>query len=100
MADTIISAAPARRSFFDRFNLEVRGHMPMGQQMLIVAAGIFVGLAISALMLIASGVEPSGLLNEFVVAIFKSQRNVAAVLSYAAPLTIVSLSAAIAFKAR
>ncbi len=100
MADTTMSIAPARRGFLGRFNLEVRGHMPMGQQTLIVAAGIFVGLAISALMLIVSGVKPSGLLNEFVVAIFKSQRNVAAVLSYAAPLTIVGVSAAIAFKAR
>ena len=100
MADATMSAAPARRSFFGRFNLEVRGHMSRGQQILIVSAGIFVGLAVSALLLIVSGVEPSGLLNEFVVAIFKSQRNVAAVLSYAAPLTIVGLSAAVAFKAR
>lgn len=100
MADAVIPAVRARRSFFDRFNLEVRGHMPMPQQILVVAAGILFGLLVSALLLVASGVKPSGLLNEFVVAIFSSKRNVAAVLSYAAPLTIVGLSAALAFKAR
>lgn len=100
MAETATSTAPVRRSFLGRFNLEVRGHMPMGQQILVVAAGILLGLLVSALLLIISGVSPSGLLNEFVVAIFSSKRNVAAVLSYAAPLAIVGLSAALAFKAR
>ncbi|MEW9836149.1 ABC transporter permease [Mesorhizobium marinum] len=99
MADASISA-PTRRSLFGRFNLEVRGHMPMGQQMLVVSAGILLGLLLSALLLMAYGVKPSGLLNEFVVAIFGSQRNIASVLAYAAPLTIVGLSAALAFKAR
>ncbi len=100
MADTTLAAAPARRGLFGRFNLEVRGHMPMAQQIGVVAGGILLGLLLSALLLVASGVTPSGLLNEFVVAIFSSKRNVAAVLSYAAPLTIVGLSAALAFKAR
>ncbi len=100
MAETTISTAPVRRSFFGRFNLEVRGHMPMGQQIAVVVSGILLGLLVSALLLIVSGVSPSGLLNEFIVAIFSSKRNVAAVLSYAAPLTIVGLSAALAFKAR
>lgn len=100
MAEAAISHRRARRGFFGRFNLEVRGHMPMARQMMVVAAGILVGLLLSALLLVVAGVKPSGLLNEFVVAIFSSKRNVAAVLSYAAPLTIVGLSAALAFKAR
>lgn len=100
MADATISAAPVSRRLPSRFNLEVRGHMPMGRQILVVAGGILLGLCVSALLLIASGVDPSGLLNEFVVAIFGSQRNIAAVLAYAAPLTVVGLSAALAFKAR
>ncbi|MEQ1943466.1 ABC transporter permease [Mesorhizobium sp. VNQ89] len=100
MAETTISTPSVRRGFFGRFNLEVRGHMPTGQQILVVAAGIMLGLLISAMLLVLSGVNPSGLVNEFVVAIFTSKRNVAAVLSYAAPLTIVGLAAALAFKAR
>lgn len=100
MADAAMPPHAARRGFFGRFNLEVRSHMPMGRQVLVVLAGILLGLFLSALLLVASGVRPSGLLNEFVVVIFSSQRNVAAVLSYAAPLTIVGLSAALAFKAR
>lgn len=101
MAETTLSSTPRpRRSLFGRFNLEVRGHMSAGHQVLVVAAGIVFGLVVSSLLLMASGVGLSGLLNEFVVAIFGSTRNIAAVLSYAAPLTIVGLSAALAFKAR
>lgn len=100
MAEIALPKAAARRGFFGRFNLEVRGHMPIAQQVLVVSAGILLGLLLSALLLIASGVKPSGLVNEFIVAIFSSKRNVAAVLSYAAPLTIVGLAATLAFKAR
>ena len=74
--------------------------MSASRQMLVVLAGVAVGLFISALMLMASGVGLSNLLNEFVVSIFTSPRNISAVLVYAAPLTIVGLSAALAFKAR
>lgn len=101
MAETApAGAAPARRNLLGRFNLEIRGHMPGAQQALVVAAGIILGLFLSSLLLMVSGVGLSGLVNEFVVAIFGSPRNIAAVLSYAAPLTIVGLSAALAFKAR
>jgi simple sugar transport system permease protein len=100
MADTTLSGTSGRRSLLRRLNLEVRGHMPMAQQVLVVVCGILVGLLLSAIMLMIAGVAPSGLANEFVVAIFSSQRNIAAVLAYAAPLTIVGLAGALAFKAR
>lgn len=101
MAEVTGAGAPApRRGLFDRFNLEVREHMPAGRQALVVAAGLVFGLLVSALVLIVAGVEPAGLLNEFVIAIATSPRNLAAVLVYAAPLVIVGLSAALAFKAR
>lgn len=100
MADTTASASRSRRNLFGRINLEIRGHMPMGRQILVVAAGIVFGLFVSSLLLVASGVGLKGLVNEFVVSIFRSPRNIAAVLAYAAPLAIVGLSAALAFKAR
>lgn len=90
----------ARRGFFDRFNLEIREHMPIGQQLLVVMAGVVVGLAISSLLLVAAGVSLADVFEEFVIAIFTSPRNISAVLVYASALVIVGLSAAIAFKAR
>ncbi len=74
--------------------------MPGWQQSLIVAAGIAVGLVIAAVVLLASGVGLRDLVNEFVVAIFSSPRNISAVLVQAAPLIIVGLSACLAFQAR
>ena len=101
MADaTNAYTGAVRRGFFDRFNLEVREHMPPGRQFLVVFAGLVFGLFVSALILIVSGVNASGLLNEFVVAIFANPQNLSAVLVYAAPLVIVGLSASLAFKAR
>ena len=100
MAETDVTHGRARMFGAPRFNLEIRGHMPARGQILVVAAGIVLGLFVSSLLLMASGVSLKGLYDEFVVAIATSPRNLAAVLSYAAPLTIVGLSAALAFKAR
>ena len=66
----------------------------------MIAAGLAVGLGLSALILIASGVRPGDLVNEFIVQIFASPKNISAVLVQAAPMIIVGLSASIAFKAR
>lgn len=85
---------------FGRINLEIRDDMPMWRQSLAFLAGVAAGLAVSVLILIASGVGPSALIDEFVVFIFTSPKNVSAVLVQAGPLIIVGLSAGIAFKAR
>jgi simple sugar transport system permease protein len=98
MLEGIPSAA--RRSLFARFNLEVREHMPIRWQLSFVAAGLIVGLLISSLLLMIAGVSPANLLNEFVLSIFTSSRNVTAVLVYATPLAIVGLAAAFALQAR
>ena len=90
----------ARRGLVDRFNLEIREHMPLPQQLLIMLGGVVVGLAISSLLLVAAGVSLPDVLDEFVVEIFTSSRNLSSVLVYASTLVIVGLSAAIAFKAR
>jgi simple sugar transport system permease protein len=89
-----------RRSVRPRFNLEVREHMSLRRQLLLLATGLLVGLLISSLLLINAGVSPANLVNEFVVSIFTSSRNVTAVLVYATPLVIVGLAAAFALQAR
>jgi ABC-type uncharacterized transport system permease subunit len=83
-----------------RLNVEVRQHASLAFQALVVAGGAAVGLLIAALILMASGVGLSALADEFVVAIFSNPRNLSAVLVQAAPLLIVGLSAAVAFRVR
>lgn len=90
-------AAPRR---WKRLNLEIRDHMPFWQQSVAVAAGFAVGLIVSVVILMISGVGLADLWNEFVVFIVTSPKNISAVLVQAAPLIIVGLSAGIAFKAR
>ncbi len=90
----------SQRNLFQRFNLEMREHMPVAQQALVIACGLIVGLIFSALMLMVSGVSASDLLNEFIISIFTNSRNINAVLSFSAPLIIVGLAASIGFKAR
>jgi len=101
MLDTVdIPRSRARRGLIDRFNLEIREHMPLEQQLLVVIGGVVVGLAISSLLLVAAGVSLPDVYDEFVVEIFTNPRNISSVLDYASPLVVVGLSAAMAFKAR
>lgn len=90
----------AKTRHFKRINLEIRDDMPQWQQSAAFLAGVTAGLGISVLILLLSGVGLSALLNEFVVFIFTSPKNISAVLVQAGPLIIVGLSAGIAFKAR
>ena len=92
------STAPAPRR--TRLHLEVRQNITFARSAGMIAGGLILGLAISALILMVSGVRAGDLLNEFVVAIFSSPKNISAVLVQAAPLIIVGLSASLAFKAR
>jgi ABC-type uncharacterized transport system permease subunit len=91
---------PLLRRRMGRFNLEIRQHVPRWYQSLVLAAGLLAGCAIAAAILMASGVGLSDLGNEFVVSIFSSPQNLSAVLVQAAPLLIVGLSAAVAFRVR
>ena len=90
-------AALTRRG---HLHLEIREFMPVWQQSMVFAGGLGVGLVISIIILVISGVGLGDIVNEFVVAIFSSPKTISAVLVQAAPLIIVGLSAAIAFKAR
>ena len=84
----------------NRLNLEIREPVGLLAKTLILLISILFGLTISIFILMASGVNASDLLNEFIVYIFTSQKNLSAVLIQAVPLMIVGLSAAVAFRAK
>ncbi len=103
MADeTAGMAGPPKAHGLHRFRprLEMRQTTSGLRTAAMIAAGLAVGLGLSALILVASGVRPGDLVNEFIVQIFASPKNISAVLVQAAPMIIVGLSASIAFKAR
>jgi len=89
-----------RRLRLGRINLEVRQSIPRWQQALIIAGAVLLGLLISAAILIVAGVEPSALIDEFVVETFTDAGNFRSILFQAAPLIIVGLSASVAFRVR
>jgi len=83
-----------------RYALEIRQHMAWHWQALILAAAIGVGLLLSAAILVAAGVPAGELLNEFIVQTFFDGQNFRAVLFQAAPMILVGLAGAMAFRAR
>jgi general nucleoside transport system permease protein len=83
-----------------RITLEVRQHLPLWQQASITAASILLGLVISGGILVAAGVAPSNLVEEFIVQILFDPQNLRAVLFQAAPLILVGLGATMAFRTR
>ena len=74
--------------------------MPWYWQALVLAAAILAGLAISGAILVAAGVPAGELFNEFVLATVFDTQSLQAVLFQAAPMIIVGLAAAVAFRAR
>eukprot|EP01036_Dinobryon_divergens_P003628 gene3628-4804_t len=83
-----------------RYALEIRQHMAWRWQALILAAALLVGFAISAAILVMAGVPADELANEFVTQTFLDGQNFRAVLFQAAPMILVGLAGAIAFRAR
>jgi general nucleoside transport system permease protein len=83
-----------------RFSLEVRQDMPKAQQVVLILAGLGAGLAISAIILVASGVGLADLYNEFIVSNFTNTQALSAMLVQASPLLIAGLAAAVAFRVR
>ena len=74
--------------------------MAWHRQALILAAAIGVGLLISAVILVAAGVPAGELADEFIVQTFLDGQNLRAVLFQAAPMILVGLAGAMAFRAR
>ena len=81
-----------------RINLEVRQGIQLWLHGLIVFASIVVGLGISVLLLVISGIDVSNIFEEFVVFTFFDSAGLANVLLEWAPLILVGLSAAVAFR--
>lgn len=83
-----------------RITLEIRQAVSPWQQALILAGGLVAGLAVAMVILMIAGVGPGALYEEFVLSIVSSAQSISGVLVQAAPLIIVGLSAAVAFKVR
>src|SRR5262245_36399578 len=92
--------AAGHRWRLGRLNLELRQHMSPWMQALILGCALVVGLGISAALLVAAGVKPSALFDEFIVENFSDPENLHAILFQAAPLIFVGVSAALAFRVR
>ncbi|MFT4190375.1 MAG: ABC transporter permease [Comamonas sp.] len=83
-----------------RYALEIRPELAWPWQAAIVALALLAGLLISGAILVAAGVSPGDLLQEFVVQTFFDAQNLSAVLFQAAPMVMVGLAAAMAFRSR
>ncbi len=100
IAGTDPQPGAAPRAPFGRFNLEVRQNPSGWYQAVVLAGGVLAGLVVATLILMASGVGLPDLANEFIFAIFSTPQNISAMLTQAAPLLIVGLAAAVAFRVR
>ena len=91
---------PPRRGGLGRINLEIRQNVSPLRQTLVLLCGLLVGLAATAIVLMAAGVGLSGIYQEFVLGIFSNTMSISAVLVQSAPLLVVGLSAVVAFRVR
>lgn len=109
MADFLPSARravlPAARAFDPRRwrgmrpTLEIRRALPPARQAAIVGGAVLLGLAISALILVIAGVPAGDLADEFIAETLFDPTSLRAVLAQSAPLILVGLAAAVAFRA-
>ena len=96
------ATAPALRGPLTsrRYALELRQQMAWPKQALILAISLAIGFAVSAAILVAAGVPAGELLDEFVLHTLFDLQSLQAVLFQAAPMILVGLGAAMAFRAR
>jgi general nucleoside transport system permease protein len=87
------------RALLPRFVLEVRIDMPAWKQAVLIGCSIAVGMFVSAVILVVSGVPAANLAGEFATIVFDAQ-SFHAVLVQAAPLILVGIAASIGFRAR
>ena len=83
-----------------RYAIEVRQQMGWPRQALILAISLAIGFGLSAAILVTAGVPANELLNEFVLQTLFDLQSLQAVLFQAAPMILVGLGAAMAFRAR
>ncbi|MFM0736420.1 ABC transporter permease [Paraburkholderia xenovorans] len=83
-----------------RYTLELRQNVSVARRATMFALSLAAGLLVSAAILIAAGVSPADLVDEFLVQTFTDPENLRAVLFQAAPLIVIGIAAALAFRAR
>lgn len=96
-------AAPAGergRFRLGRLNVEVRREAGAGWRALLTAASVALGLGLSAAILVTAGVPAANLVDELLVQTLFDGQNLHAVLFQAAPLMLLGLAAAMAFRVR
>lgn len=98
--DAVHTPRHRRRPWRRRYALELRQEMPWHRQAAVLALAIMTGLAICTAILVAAGVPARELLDEFIVGTLGDADNLRAVLFQAAPMVMVGLAAALAFRAR
>ena len=83
-----------------RYAPELRQDLSWPRQVAIILVSILFGLFISGTILVSAGVSPHDILNEFVVQTFTDPQSLRAVLFQAAPMVMVGLASAMAFRVR
>ena len=83
-----------------RYTLELRQQVSAQRQAAVLAVALALGLGLSGAILVAAGVSAGELVNEFIVQTLFDAQNLRAVLFQAAPMVMVGLAAALAFRAR
>lgn len=94
------STASRTRSLFRarRVALEVRQSIPWWIRSAIVTGSVFFGLGITFAILVVAGVPPASIIEEFIVFTFLNSAGIATVVIDTAPLILVGLAAAAAFR--
>ncbi|WP_144107112.1 ABC transporter permease [Paraburkholderia sp. BCC1886] len=94
------SRMPRQPLLSRRYTLELRQEVSRARRAAIFALALAAGLALSGAILMAAGVSAGDLLDEFLVQTLFDRESLRAVLFQAAPLVLVGIAAAIAFRAR
>jgi ABC-type uncharacterized transport system permease subunit len=90
----------ARRRGPVRVLVSVREATPRWFELVITLSAVLISLAVCALILVSAGVPADKLADEFIVATLLDTENLRAVLAQAAPLILVGVGAAVAFRVR
>ena len=85
---------------FDSYHLEARQSVSFLSNCFVYFLAILIGLLVSVLILVLSGLTVNNLWNEFVLQLLTNPKNLSAVIVQSTPLILAGLAAAIAFKAR
>jgi simple sugar transport system permease protein len=97
-APPILPASPATRWRRPRLVLSVRENPSAWRRAGVLTIAVLVAIVLSALVLIVAGVPGGDLADEFVVSMLSDPDSLRAILVQAAPLMLVGVGAALAFR--